>query len=36
VFVIDTKGIIRWAFFDEDYKVRPLNQALLAELQKIQ
>lgn len=36
VFVIDTKGIIRWAFFDEDYKIRPLNETLLAELQKLQ
>lgn len=35
VFLIDTKGKIRWAFFNEDYKLRPFNDALLAELQKM-
>jgi peroxiredoxin len=34
-YVLDTKGIVRWAFFDEDYKVRPLDEVLLEELRKI-
>jgi len=35
VFVIDKSGIIRWSFLKEDYRVRPLNDAILAELIKI-
>ena len=35
VFILDKKGIVRWSFFDEDYKVRPLNEVLLEELKKI-
>lgn len=35
VFVLDKKAIVRWSFFDEDYKVRPLNEVLLEELKKI-
>jgi peroxiredoxin len=35
VLVLDKKGIVRWSFFDEDYKVRPLNEVLLEELKKI-
>jgi peroxiredoxin len=35
VFVLDRRGIVRWSFFDEDYKVRPLNEVLLEELKKI-
>lgn len=35
VFVLDKKGVVRWSFFDEDYKVRPLNEVLLEELKKI-
>lgn len=34
-FVLDTKGIVRWSFFEEDYKVRPLNEVILEELKKI-
>ena len=33
-YVLDTKGVIRWAFFDEDYRIRPLNDVLLEELKK--
>ncbi len=34
-YVLDTKGIVRWSFFEEDYKIRPLNDVLLEELKKI-
>ena len=33
-FVLDTKGVVRWSFFEEDYKIRPLNDVLLEELMK--
>jgi len=35
VFVLDKKSVVRWSFFDEDYKVRPLTEVLLEELKKI-
>jgi peroxiredoxin len=35
VFVIDKTGVIGWSFLKEDYRVRPLNDAILAELMKI-
>ena len=35
VLVIDKKGVVRWAFFDEDYRVRALNDSILAELRKL-
>jgi peroxiredoxin len=35
VFILDRRAIVRWSFFDEDYKVRPLNEVLLEELKKI-
>lgn len=35
VFILDKKAVVRWSFFDEDYKVRPLNEVLLEELKKI-
>lgn len=34
-FVVDTKGIVRWSFFEEDYKVRPLNEVIREELKNI-
>lgn len=34
-FVLDRKGIVRWSFFDEDYKVRPLDDVILDELRKL-
>ena len=34
-FVLDTRGIVRWSFFEEDYKVRPLEDVLLEELRKV-
>jgi thioredoxin-dependent peroxiredoxin len=33
--VLDSKGIVRWSFFEEDYKVRPLDDVILEELKKI-
>ncbi len=35
VLVIDKNGVVRWTFFDEDYKVRALNDSILAELRKL-
>jgi peroxiredoxin len=34
-FVLDTKGIVRWSFFEEDYKIRPLDDVIFDELRKI-
>jgi peroxiredoxin len=34
-YVLDTKGIVRWSFFEEDYKVRPLDEVIIEELRKI-
>lgn len=34
-YVIDSKGIVRWAFFDEDYKIRPLDEVIIEELKKL-
>jgi len=34
-FVLDTKGVVRWSFFEEDYKIRPLDEKVLEELKKI-
>ena len=34
-FVLDTKGIVSWSFFEEDYMVRPLEDVLLEELRKV-
>ena len=36
VFILDKKGIVRWEYIAEDYKVRPLDEVLLGELAKIQ
>jgi peroxiredoxin Q/BCP len=35
VFLVDKKGIVRWSYVADDYKVRPLDEVLLAELAKI-
>lgn len=35
VFVIDKSGVVRWSFLNEDYRVRAVNDAILAELKKI-
>jgi peroxiredoxin len=34
-YILDTGGIVRWSFFEEDYKIRPLNEVILEELKKI-
>jgi peroxiredoxin len=34
-YVLDTKGVLRWSFFEEDYKIRPLDEVILEELRKI-
>jgi peroxiredoxin Q/BCP len=35
VFILDKQGIVRWVYVAGDYKVRPLDETLLAELAKI-
>ena len=35
VFILDKKGIVRWTYVADDYKVRPPDEELLAELAKI-
>lgn len=35
VFVLDKKGIVRWQYIADDYKIRPLDDVLLSELAKI-
>jgi len=32
VFVLDRKGIVRWSYIADDYKIRPLDQVLLEQL----
>lgn len=34
-YVLDTRGIVRWSFFEEDYKMRPLDDVIIEELKKI-
>jgi peroxiredoxin len=34
-YVLDGKGIVRWSFFEEDYKIRPLNEVIIEELKKL-
>ena len=35
VFIIDKKGIVRWVYVADDYKIRPTDETLLTELGKI-
>jgi peroxiredoxin len=35
VFVVDKNGIVRWSYVTDDYKLRPLDETILAELAKI-
>ena len=35
-YVIDRKGAVRWRFVEVDYKIRPSNEDILKELQKIE
>lgn len=34
-YVIDKKGIVRWKFTEIDYKIRPSNAMIVAELDKL-
>jgi peroxiredoxin len=34
-FVIDVEGVVRWKFVEVDYKIRPTNQDILAEIAKL-
>lgn len=34
--IIDRKGIVRWKFIEVDYKIRPSNEDLLREINKIE
>ncbi len=33
-YVLDAKGIVRWKFTEVDYKIRPTNAMVLAEVEK--
>ncbi len=33
--VLDSKGVVRWSFLEEDYKVRPLNDVIFEEVRKL-
>jgi len=34
-YVIDKNGVVRWKFVDVNYRVRPTNQQILAELKTL-
>lgn len=34
-YVIDREGVVRWAFTEVDYRVRPSNEDILAELRAL-
>jgi peroxiredoxin len=34
-YVIDEKGVVRWKFTEKDYKIRPSNEEIAAELNKL-
>lgn len=34
-YVLDAKGLVRWKFTEVDYKVRPTNEMVLAEVRKL-
>ena len=34
-YVIDKNGVVRWKFTEKDYKVRPTNEMILRELEKL-
>jgi hypothetical protein len=35
MFVLDKAGIVRWVYLNEDYRVRAVNDTVLAELRKL-
>jgi peroxiredoxin len=34
-YVIDKRGAVRWKFTEKDYKIRPTNEMILRELEKL-
>jgi peroxiredoxin len=34
-YVLDKKGVVRWKFTEIDYKIRPSNAMILAEIEKL-
>lgn len=34
-YVLDKQGVVKWKFTEKDYKVRPTNEVILAELKKL-
>ncbi|MCW5963010.1 MAG: redoxin domain-containing protein [Bryobacterales bacterium] len=34
-YVLDANGIVRWKFTEVDYKVRPTNEMVLVEVQRL-
>ena len=35
-YVIDRKGVVRWKFIEVDYKVRPSNEDVLAQVKQVE
>jgi peroxiredoxin len=35
-YVIDRQGVVRWKFIEVDYKVRPSNEDVLAQVRKVE
>jgi len=34
-FLVDSKGIVRWRFTEKNYRIRPTNEMILKELEKM-
>jgi hypothetical protein len=34
--VIDRQGVVRWKFVEVDYKLRPSNEDVLAQIKKVE
>jgi peroxiredoxin len=34
-YVIDRNGVVRWKFTEKDYRIRPTNEMILRELEKL-
>lgn len=35
-YVIDKAGVVRWKFTEVDYKIRPTNEMILSELERLE
>ena len=35
MFVLDKKGVVRWVFLDEDFRIRAVDDIVLGELKKL-